>query len=51
MRRAGIEALRRKKRRPLDEGVRPECAIVGNVLDRDFDAEAPNQKWAQAAKA
>ena len=46
MRRAGIEALRRKKRRPVDEGVRPECAIAGNVLDREFQASAPNQKWA-----
>lgn len=45
MRRAGIEALRRRKRRPVDEGVRPECAIAGNVLDRDFEAPAPNQKW------
>ena len=45
MRRAEIEALRRWKRRPVDEGVRPECAIAGNVLDRDFEATAPNQKW------
>jgi len=45
MHRAGIEALRRKKRRPVDEGVRPECAVAGNVLDRDFEASAPNQKW------
>jgi putative transposase len=45
MHRAGIEALRRKKRRPIDEGIRPECAIAGNVLDRDFEASAPNLKW------
>jgi putative transposase len=45
MRRAGIEALRRKRRRPVDEGVRPECAIAGNLLARQFDAEAPNCKW------
>jgi len=45
MRRAGIEALRRKKRRPVDEGTRPECALAGNVLDRDFNAPAPNVKW------
>ena len=45
MRRAGIEALRRRKRRPVDEGVRSECAIAGNVLDRQFEASAPNQKW------
>ena len=45
MHRAGIEALRRKPHRPIDEGVRPECAIAANVLDRDFEAPAPNQKW------
>lgn len=45
MRRAGIEALRRGRRRPADEGVRPESAIASNVLDRDFRATAPNQKW------
>ena len=31
MRCAGIEALRRKRRRPLDHGTRPECASVRNV--------------------
>ena len=45
MRRSGIEALRRWKRRPVDEGVRPECAVAGNVLDREFQATAPNRKW------
>lgn len=46
MRRADIEALRRKKRRPMDEGIRPECAIATNVLERDFEAPGPNQRWA-----
>lgn len=45
MRRAGIEARRRRCRRPVDEGVRPECTVAGNVLDRDFQAAGPNQKW------
>jgi putative transposase len=45
MRRAGIEALRRKRRRPVDEGTRPECLVAANVLDREFKASAPNQKW------
>jgi putative transposase len=45
MHRAGVEALRRRKRRPVDEGVRPECAVASNVLDRDFEAAGPNQKW------
>jgi putative transposase len=46
MHRAGIEALRRKRRRPVDGGVRPECAIATNILDREFQASAPNQRWA-----
>ena len=37
--------MRRKKRRTVDEGTRPECAVAGNVLDRDFTAAGPNQKW------
>jgi len=41
MRRAGIEALRRKKRSPVDQGVRPGCAIAANLLERDFQAPAP----------
>jgi len=45
MRRAQIEALRRRKRRPIDEGVRPECAVARNVLDRQFQARGPNCKW------
>jgi putative transposase len=45
MRRAGIEALRRKRRRPVDDGARPECAIAGNLLEREFEADAPNRKW------
>jgi putative transposase len=45
MRRAGIAALQAKKRRPIDEGVRPECAAAVNVLDRHFEADAPNRKW------
>ena len=45
MRRAGIEALRRKKRRPSDEGARPECVLASNVLDRKFEASGPNRKW------
>ena len=44
MRCAKIEALRRKKRRPVDEGTRPECAIAGNVLNRDFELDFPNPR-------
>lgn len=28
-----------------DEGTRPEHSIAPNVLDRQFEAEAPNKKW------
>lgn len=45
MRTGGIAALRRRQRRPIDEGVRPECAIAANVLERDFEAQGPNQRW------
>jgi len=35
-----------KRRRPRgDHGLRPEHAIAPNMLDRQFEAPAPNQKW------
>lgn len=43
-----IQALRarpRRRRLPLDTGERPTGAIAPNVLDRQFEAPAPNQKW------
>jgi putative transposase len=45
MRVAQIVARRRKRRRPVDDGVRPEHTIAANILDRDFQASAPNVKW------
>ena len=42
------EALRSRPRRrglPLDTGDRPKAASATNVLDRQFKAGAPNQKW------
>jgi putative transposase len=38
-------AGRRRRRRPVDEGLRPEHAIAPNILDRDFQSAAPNVKW------
>ena len=41
-------ALRARPRRrglPADQGERSNAAIAANVLDRQFEASAPNQKW------
>jgi len=46
MRASGIKARHKRRRSPTDQGVRPECSIAPNLLERDFRAEAPNQKWA-----
>jgi len=43
MRAAGIVARRRRRRPPFDAGDR--SVIAPNVLDRQFEATAPNQKW------
>jgi len=45
MRAAGLKARSKRRRLPSDEGVRPEHAIAANVLDRQFEATAPNQRW------
>ena len=39
----GIKARPQRRGLPKDEGQR--SVIVGNVLDRQFSADAPNQKW------
>jgi putative transposase len=43
----GAALLARPKRRakPFDTGARAAHLIAANVLDRDFTATAPNQKW------
>ncbi len=46
MRRAGLRARPRRRALPSDTGVRLEHQIAPNVLDRQFGAAAPNQKWA-----
>ena len=42
-----VQALRarpRRRRLPKDDGDRQE-ALATNILDRQFEAERPNQKW------
>ena len=44
-----IQALRARPRRrsmPVDSGERSTAAIAPNLLAREFEASAPNQKWA-----
>jgi putative transposase len=45
MQREGLRARRRRHRLPIDDGVRPEHSIAPNVLDRRFEADAPNRRW------
>ena len=42
---AGLKARRKRRRLPEDVGVRPEHSIAPNLLDRQFEATAPNQRW------
>ncbi|NOX95546.1 MAG: IS3 family transposase [Alphaproteobacteria bacterium] len=43
MRMQALKARPRRRRLPKDQGER--STIVGNALDRQFEASAPNQKW------
>ena len=45
MRRQALRARPRRRRLPPDLGVRQAAAVAANVLDRSFDATAPNRKW------
>lgn len=45
MRAEGLQGRRKHRRLPFDSGVRPEHAIAPNVLDRQFEADAPNRRW------
>jgi transposase InsO family protein len=43
-----LQALRarpRRRRLPMDEGDRQMPSVPSNILDRQFEAEQPNQKW------
>ena len=42
---AGLQARRKRRGLPADAGVRPEHAIAPNLLDRQFAATVPNQRW------
>ena len=43
MRQQALKARPRRRGLPKDDGER--SAIAGNVLDRQFTADAPNKKW------
>jgi putative transposase len=45
MRCNGLRARPRRRRLPIDIGDRPAAAISANVLERQFEAPAPNRKW------
>jgi putative transposase len=45
MRGEALWARPRRRARPGDRGDRPVYALAPNVLDRQFTATAPNQKW------
>jgi putative transposase len=46
MRLANIRANPKPRRKPTDTGMRPEHSIAPNMLQRNFQADAPNRKWA-----
>jgi len=45
MRLAHLQARAKRRGKPVDLGVRPEHLIAKNLLDRQFEASAPNQRW------
>ena len=45
MRAQALRARPRRRALPVDQGERPVGAIAANVLDRQFEASVPNQKW------
>jgi putative transposase len=46
MRLQALKARPRRRRLPIDSGLRSTAAIHPNTLDRQFTADAPNRKWA-----
>ncbi len=42
---AGLQARHKRRRLPCDTGARPESSIAPNLLDRQFEATVPNQRW------
>lgn len=45
MKRHALRARPRRRRLPTDNGSRPTGHLAANVLDRQFEAPAPNRKW------
>jgi putative transposase len=45
MRREALRARPRRRAHPVDTGNRPINSLAPNVLDREFTATSPNQKW------
>ena len=45
MRKQALRARPRRRRLPPDLGERQATAVAPNVLDRSFEAPAPNRKW------
>jgi putative transposase len=45
MRLQALRARPRRRRLPKDEADRQSAAVASNLLDRQFAAELPNQKW------
>jgi putative transposase len=45
MRLQALRARPRRRRLPKDEGDRRMQGVPANILDRQFEAERPNQKW------
>jgi putative transposase len=45
MRLQALKARPRRRRLPPDPGERQAAAVAANVLDRSFEAVAPNRKW------
>jgi putative transposase len=41
----GLQARRKRRRLPFDTGLRAITAIAPNLLDREFQADGPNQRW------
>lgn len=40
-----LKARHKRRRLPSDTGLRPEHSIAPNLLDRQFEASSPNQRW------
>jgi putative transposase len=45
MHQLGLKARGKRRRQPGDTGLRAEHSIAPNLLDRQFDAASPNQRW------